>query len=71
MEIGDKVTCRPDGKVRGCKVIDIEENRVKVKWLPGPQTKWMSKANVVPSRDWNRSNDKYVVGDGYIEYQKE
>ena len=51
MKIGDKVTCRPDGKLRGCEVVEIDKNQVKVKWYPGPQKKWMPKANVAISVD--------------------
>jgi len=51
MKIGDRVTCQPDGKMRGCEVMEIEENQVKVRWYPGPRRKWMSKADVVISID--------------------
>lgn len=54
MDLGDKVTCNPDGKVRGCKVIDKQNSEVKIKWYPGPMTKWLPKDKVTLSEEWNR-----------------
>lgn len=51
MKVGDKVTCRPDGKLRGCRVITIAKDRVRVEWYPGPQRKWMSKSDVNLSKE--------------------
>ncbi len=55
MTVGDKVTCRPDGKVRGCEVQEMNDDRVLVEWYPGPQSKWINVEDVVPSEEW--SND--------------
>lgn len=46
MQINDKVTCRPDTKVRGCEVAALRDNEIKVKWYPGPQTRWMPRGKV-------------------------
>jgi len=54
LEVGIQVICRPDGIVRGCRVKALEGNKVKVKWYPGPQERWMSKKDVVLSAKWNK-----------------
>lgn len=54
MKVGDKVTCRPDGKLRGCRIITIAKDRIRVEWYPGPQRKWMPKADIAVSVKWDK-----------------
>jgi len=54
MQVGDKVTTRVDGKIRGCRVLSIEDDTVYlVTWTPTTQRIQKSRDQVQRSDKWN------------------
>lgn len=43
IEIGDEVMCKPDGKLRCCKVINLKVNEGEVEYYPNHKTAWVNR----------------------------